>query len=491
MKVIFSDIKSIFQKGLNAVVELINSLYAQIQELTEKNTMLKSANAQLEERIKELTEQKAKDSHNSSKPSSTDGMKKKTKSLRRKSNRTSGGQKGHKGTTLSMVSEPDKVERIRLNKCNVCSHTFLETEKTVEKRQIIDVIFKLYVTEYQVECGLCENCNHISKAGFPDFCKKKIQYGSGLKSLIVYLNKYQLLPLKRTAELCKDLFKLKISEASILNFSKEGYDKLEVFESACKEAIIKSNVMHNDESGGRCAKTLKWFQVASTKFLTHFAFHDNRGRKAMDDIGILPAFKGKSVHDFFKSYFKYTCEHVLCNAHLLRELIFEHEVRLQEWANKMIALLLEIKEEVDNAKIQVTANALSNEMIKGYEQAFDDIVNTGITDNPYNPKDPHKRGRPKQTTARNLLDRLKTHREKYLAFMYDFNVPFDNNLAERDIRMLKLYMKISGCFRTFTGASHFCRIRSYLSTIRKNDLNVLESIQNVFTGKPFIPNCAE
>ena len=456
----FSDIKSIFLKGLNAVTELINSLYAQIKELTEKNANLTSTNKKLEERIKELTEQKSKNSHNSSKPSSTDGLKKKTKSLRIKSKRSSGGQKGHEGTTLSMVSNPDKTQRIRLNKCKGCNHSFLKIEKTIEKRQVIDVIFKSYVTEYQAECAECGNCKSHSKAEFPDFCKKKIQYGSGFKSLIVYLNKYQLLPLRRTAEICKDLFNLKISEASILNFSKEGYDKLEDFDVACKEAIIKSEVMHNDESGGRCAKTLKWFQVASTNLLTYFAFHDKRGSKAMDDIGILPAFKGKSVHDFYKSYFKYTCEHILCNAHLLRELIFEFEVCAQDWANKMIALLLEIKEEVNKAKEQVTANSLSMEMIKKYQEIFDEIVNTGLKDNPYKPKEPHKRGRPKQTTARNLLDRLQTHKGKYLAFMYDFNVPFDNNLAERDIRMLKLYMKISGCFRTFTGASHFCRIRS-------------------------------
>ena len=480
----FSDIKSIFQNGLSAVTELINSLYAQIKELTEKN-------AQLEERIKELTEQKSKDSHNSSKPSSTDGMKKKTKSLRRKSKRSSGGQAGHKGTTLSMVAEPDKVERIRLKKCKNCNHSFLKTEKTFDKRQVIDVIFQTYVTEYQAECAECEKCKSHSKAEFPDFCKKRIQYGEGFKSLIVYLNKYQLLPLRRTAELCKDLFNLRISEASILNFCKEGYDKLEVFDVACKAALIKSKVMHNDESGGRCAKTLKWFQVASTNLLTHFAFHDKRGSKAMNDIGILSAYKGKSVHDYFKSYFKYTCEHILCNAHLLRELIFEFEIRAQDWANKMITLLLEIKEDVDSAKERLNTNTLSEGMLKRYEEAFDEIVNTGLRDNPYIPKDPHKRGRPKQTTARNLLDRLQTHKGKYLAFMYDFNVPFDNNLAERDIRMLKLYMKISGCFRTFMGASHFCRIRSYISTVKKNKLNILSSIQNIFNNSPFIPNCAE
>ena len=212
----------------------------------------------------------------------------------------------------------------------------------------------------------------------------------------------------------------------------------------------------------------------------------------MDAIGILPDFKGKLVHDYCKSYFKYLCEHILCNAHLLRELVFEYTECAQEWAKEMIALLIEIKEAVDKAKEQVIpSNTLSTELLEKYEKAFDKIVETGLKYNPYKTKDPHKRGRAKQTTARNLLDRSLIHKSKYLAFMYDFNVPFDNNLAERDIRMLKLYMKISGCFRTLTGALHFCRIRSYISTVRKNDLPVMESIKNAFLGNPFIPKRAE
>lgn len=283
-----------------------------------------------------------------------------------------------------------------------------------------------------------------------------------------------------------------LDEATILSFCKEGYDKLATFEAITKKLLTKAEVLHGDESGGYCEKGLKWFHVACTKLLTMFAFHSRRGKEAMDAIGILPEFKGKLVHDYCKVYFKYLCEHVLCNAHLLRELVFEHTERAQGWANEMIALLLEIKEAVDNAKDKVaSSNSLSKEMLEKYEKAFEKIVETGLKDNPYKPKDPHKRGRPPQTTARNLLDRLQTHRGKYLAFMYDFNVPFDNNLAERDIRMLKLYMKISGCFRTLTGASHFCRIRSYISTVRKNDLEVLESIKNAFLAQPFIPKSAE
>ena len=491
----FLEIKSIFQKGLNAVTELVNSLYLQIKDLTEKLATLTSTITKLEERIKELTEQKAKDSHNSSKPPSTDGLKKKTKSLRKKSNRKTGGQLGHKGTNLLMVSDPEHIEKIELCECKSCGRKFLGTEKRLDKRQVIDVSLQRVVTEYQAEYADCIDCNTRSRADFPDFCKQKIQYGIGFKSLIVYLNKYQFLPLQRTAELSKELFGLKLSEATILSFCKEGYDKLAAFEVMTKKLLTEAKVLHGDESGGRCEKSLHWFHVACTRLITIFAFHKRRGKEAMDAIGILSVFKGKLVHDYCKAYFKYACEHVLCNAHLLRELVFEYTECAQEWAKEMIALLQEIKEAVDNAKDQVsTSNNLSKEILEKYEKAFNKIVETGLTYNPYKTKDPDKplkRGRAKQTTARNLLDRLSNHREKYLAFMYDFNIPFDNNLAERDIRMLKLYMKISGCFRTLTGASHFCRIRSYISTVRKNDLSVLDSIKNAFLGKSFIPKCAE
>lgn len=488
------EIKSIFQRGLNAVTELINSLYSQIKDLTEKIATLTSTVEKLEERIKELSVQKSKDSHNSSKPPSTDGLKKKTKSLRKKSNRKTGGQHGHKGTTLKMVDDPEHIEKIELCGCKKCGRKFLETEKKIDKRQVIEVSLQRVVTEYQTEYADCIECNTRSKTEFPDFCKQKIQYGSGFKSLIVYLNKYQFLPLQRTAELSKEFFGLKISEATILSFCKEGYDKLASFETITKKLLTEAKVLHGDESGGRCENALKWFHAACTRLLTIFAFHGRRGKEAMDAIGILPEFKGKLVHDFWKTYFKYFCEHVLCNAHLLRELLFEYTECAQEWANEMIALLMEIKEAVNKAKEQVTSNSLPVELLEKYEKTFIKIVETGLRHNPYKTKDPDKplkRGQAKQTTARNLLDRLSNHREKYLAFMYDFNVPFDNNLAERDIRMLKLYMKISGCFRTLTGASHFCRIRSYISTVRKNELSVLDSIKNAFLAQPFIPKSAE
>ena len=213
----FADIQTIFKKGLQSVVELINSLYAQIKELREQLAELKLKNSSLETKNKELAEQKAKDSHNSSKPSSTDGFKKKTKSLRAKSDRKSGGQEGHKGSNLSMVSTPDKVVRLSITNCLKCGKSVIDAPRTIKKRQIKEVIMQTFTTEYQQECVDCEDCNHKSKLAFPDFCKKAIQYGSGFKSLVVYLNKAQIIPLNRTAEIIKNLFDINLSEASILH----------------------------------------------------------------------------------------------------------------------------------------------------------------------------------------------------------------------------------------------------------------------------------
>lgn len=488
------EVKSAFKNGLQEILLLFKKLFSQITKLNNKISELEAKNKELEEKLKKLTEEKIKDSHNSSKPPSTDGLKKKATSLRKKSEKKSGGQKGHIGKTLEMTDAPDKIKRIKLTNCKLCGKTASKKCITIQKRQVFGFTIKKTVTEYQGECLDCPDCNYHSVADFPVFCSKKVQYSPIVKAFSVYLNKYQLVPLKRVTEIFSDIFDLKLSEGSIVNFNSEVFAKLEEFDNSCKEALIKSDLIHNDESGGRCEEKLQWFQVASNKLLTYFSFHHRRGTKAMNEIGILPKFHGKSVHDFYSSYFKFDVQHILCNAHLLRELIFEYEQNLHGWAGKMIDLLLEIKEKVDREKEKGKSNSLSKHLIQKYEVEFDKILKTGFKHNPYQSKESPKRGRAKQSSSRNLLDRLCNHKNSYLAFMHDFTVPFDNayaNLAERDIRMLKLYMKISGCFRTVRGANYFCRIRSYISTARKNNLNAFSSIKNAFRGKPFCSVLAE
>jgi hypothetical protein len=228
--------------------------------------------------------------------------------------------------------------------------------------------------------------------------------------------------------------------------------------------------------------------AASTAAATCYAIHRKRGREATDEIGILPAFMGRAIHDFWKAYFGYGCLHGLCNAHHLRELIFVHEQHGQDWAERMIDCLLDIKNAVDVAG--ETTDRLAAEKVRVFEARYRHILYEGYAQNPL-PAQPHaakkKRGRRKKTKPRNLLERLDEHRDEALAFMYDFNVPFDNNQAERDLRMMKVQQKISGMFRTEDGAEAFCRIRSYISTARKNAVGAMDAMTRLFNGNPFVP----
>ena len=252
--------------------------------------------------------------------------------------------------------------------------------------------------------------------------------------------------------------------------------------------------MHTDESGVRVKGKLHWLHVAATEQLTDYTVHAQRGQTAMDEAGILPDFKGRAMHDHWKPYFGYEdCTHALCNAHHLRELQFIEKQYGQRWAARMVDLLLEIKKAVEKTQ-ENGAEALPAGSEMAFEQRYNEILNDGYLINPRplppTGKKPKKRGRPAQTPPLNLLDRLRDFKPQTLAFMHDFRVPFDNNLAERDVRMIKVKQKVSGGFRTLDGAQDFAQIRGYLSTARKNAVNVFGAIRDAFFGKPFIPSCA-
>ena len=265
------------------------------------------------------------------------------------------------------------------------------------------------------------------------------------------------------------------------------YERLEAVEQKIKEQIASAAVVNFDETALYCNRQRHWLHVASTPKLTAYSYHPKRGTEAMDAMNILPQFHGRAIHDYWKPYFTYSCDHGLCNGHHLRELTFIAEQDQQEWASQMKALLLDIKDTVEHVQPQL--KRLDDATIRKFERQYRRIIKTGHQENPSpvitNPT--KKRGKPKQSSAKNLLDRFEKHPKEILAFMYDFNVPFDNNQGERDIRMMKVKQKISGCFRSGNGARYFCRIRGYISTAKKQGLNVLDAIQRIFDGNPLIP----
>ena len=343
-----------------------------------------------------------------------------------------------------------------------------------------------FQTEHRGEIKACARCGEVSTAAFPKGMTHKAQYGDRLKAYAVYIKNYGLLSYERAAELFEDLFSVPLSSGTLVNIDRNISERLEEVAARIKENIIASSIAHFDETGMRIEGKLHWLHVSSTNELTYYMPHQRRGSAATDEIGILPKFRGKAVHDGWSSYFKYLCDHVLCNAHHLRELTFIYEHYSQKWAKSMIDFLLEVKEKKERTKRE----GFDTGTIKEYENRYRRIIVAGMRANPPPVEDTQrkKRGRKKKSKALNLLERLKRYEKATLAFMYDFTVPFDNNLGERDIRMMKVQQKISGTFRSFDGALSFCRIRSYISTVKKQSVNVIMAIEDAFAGDTLLPH---
>lgn len=348
---------------------------------------------------------------------------------------------------------------------------------------------ELVVSEHQAEEKCCPCCGVLNRAAFPPDVNSVVQYGSGIKGLMVYLMEGQLLPSGRVCELLSEVLGCEVSEGTLYNARQRCHEQLEEVEVSLKAAIQGAEVGHFDETGMRVQGKLMWLHVACTVVLTYYFIHPKRGQAAMEAMGLLPSFGGTSVHDGWKSYAGYDCDHALCNAHHLRELLFVVERYSQSWADEMMVLLIAIKDQVAVAKT-ARQQALTPEQLTDFEQRYQCLIEEGFKANPPPPTDEvvaKKRGRPKQSPPKNLLDRLQTHQAAVLAFMYDFRVPFDNNQAERDLRMMKLKQKISGGFRSIEGARMFCRIRGYISTLRKQGINVLDALKRVFREAPVFP----
>jgi transposase len=472
------EIIACYAQGEEAVIVLVESLVARINAL--------------ETRIEVLENQKSKDSKNSSKPPSADGFAKRTNSLRTKSGRKSGGQKDHPGSTLEWCEEVDEVFIHPVVDCKSCGAS-LENVEVLNLRcsQVHELPpIKLVVHEHQAQEKCCPNCGVLNQGKLPAFVNSLVQYGPGLKGLMVYLMEGQLLPSERAQELLQEVIGCEISEATLYNTRLRCYEELAAVEAYIKSGIQVAPVVHFDETGMRVKSKLMWLHVACNGWLTAYFIDPNRGQLAMDAIDILPNFEGVSVHDGLASYGKYDSIHALCNAHHLRELRFMVERYEQDWASDMITLLVEIKTNIATAQsdgeISLTLFQLAD-----FERRYQDIIAAGLIANPSPPINldlPKPKGRPKQSPPKNLLDRLQLHQSAVLLFMHDWRVPFDNNQAERDLRMMKLKQKISGTFRSMEGAQQFCRIRGYISTLRKQGIQVLNALRLVFLETPLFPS---
>jgi len=478
---------------LDYTVEQLNAIYDSGKRITvDFIIILIDKINHLEARVQELEEQISKDSHNSNKPPSSDNpytkSEKKTKSRRKRSDKKPGGQQGHTGYSLQPTDDPDHKVTIKVEGICDCGRD-LESAEIIDyvNRQLFDIILpQLSSTEFCGEVRECA-CGKVHKPDFPDYLNAKVQYGPSIKSLAVYLKHHGMISYERLQELYKELFGIQLSQGTLVNFINECSKRLTPVAEETKAAIIASDVVHFDESGFRILGSLHWLHSASTGVLTYYFAHKKRGTEAMTAMGILPYFTGTAVHDHWESYYTYACTHGLCNAHHLRELIYfaEHE---EKWAEKLMDCLIDGKNEKDESLI------LSEKRITYYKNRVKRILREGLDLHPKRVKTNKTRGRPKQTKQYNFLSRLSKKVDDVLRFIIDAAVSFDNNQGERDIRMLKVQQKVSGTFRSYRGAESFCRIRGYISSIRKNKQSVFDAIRSVWSSQIVRPNvlvCAE
>jgi transposase len=448
---------------------------------------LRQENVQLRALVRELEARLGKDSHNSSKPPSSDPPYRKPRSLRQPSARKPGGQQGRRGGTLRQVEQPDEVcIHAPIGHCS-CGRPLDEASATLlgQRRQTVEIEVRRRVVEPRVAQHTCA-CGRQHRGAFPEWARGPIQYGPSVQALAVYLTQYQLLPYARSAELLADLAGIAISPATLEAATRGAAEQVKPAVEAIREALVEAPVAHADESGMRVEGKLHWLHVLSTARLSAYWIHPKRGREALEAFGLLRRFEGVLVHDHWSAYALYTCLHAMCNAHHLRELIGIGEATGQAWPERLIELMLAGKAEAERAR-EAGLSALPPQRLEHYWQRYLEILAEGEALNPPAERGSGKRGRIRQSPAYNLLRRLREHRDETLRYLSELRVPFDNNQAERDIRMPKCKQKVSGCLRSADGAEAFALIRSYLSTLRKQSANLLHALTSAFQGKAPVP----
>ena len=416
----------------------------------------------------------AKNSKNSNIPPSMDPNRE--KKPKPKQERKPGGQPGHAGFTLQQTENPDTIIEIKVDRINLPPGHWKYAG--YEKRQVFDLKIIKHVTEYRAEILVNKTGEKVT-AEFPSGLVQKAQYGNGVKAHSVYMSVQQLIPCGRVGEHFASQMGLPLSAGTVHTFKEEAYTLLEPYEIWVKEQIRNSKIIHDDETGVVIEGKLAWLHVASTEQNTLYYPHEKRGKAAMDEMGVLGAEGGVLIHDHWKPYFSYeNKEHGLCNAHYVRELTAASEEG-QQWPERMAELLTETNKQTNEA-----GGKLSEDEQRRVRKKYMRILAEAEKENPIPVwEGEQKRGRKARTKTRNLLDRMREYKEDILRFMSDIDVPFTNNQAERDIRMMKVQQKISGSFRSWDGAKYFCRIRGYLSTSEKHNISSADALEILFNGK--------
>lgn len=481
------DFMQILLEKINSLTTVTMEQSRQISNQTETISALTETIKLLSEENARLREQINKNSNNSSKPPSSDGFNKPNpKSLRKPSGKKQGAQKGHEGKGLSITQSPDETIRHIPSKCTGCSNAGKCTSCGItETRYEVDIRIDTKVTAHQVLSFKCQKeSGKVLTGSFPANITGTIQYGDNLEALAISLNTVGMMGINRTHNILSAVFGIPISTGTICSMVKSCAGKLVNTVEKIRAMVTSLPLVHFDETGTRVDKKTIWVHNASNKDFTYLTIEAKRGAAGMDASGVLPGFRGIAVHDCWKSYWSYDAvTHAICCAHLLRELTGVSENHPdQSWADKMKKLLLRMKK-VRDAAVDTDKQNLSYYHLHSFDIEYDSIINEARALNPIKEKQANKRGRLPKGKLRALVERLAEYKGGVCLFTKNFIVPFDNNQAERDVRMVKVKTKVSGCFRTKEGADSFAKIMSYIGTANKHGINSFVAIKKALTGQ--------
>ena len=467
-------------KDIQALQELVIKLIARVESLEAENRLLLARTQALEAENRELRARLDANSRNSHRPPSSEGLRKQP-ALPKKKSKAKGGQKGHQGKTLEMVSQADRTEECRAEVCSCGQALSKVVMQVLERRQVFELPEpKLEVIEYQRLGCTCPACGAAVSGRFPEGVSAPVQYGAGVKTLTTLLNVQGCLSYEKIRQLFSDLFGYELNEATILNGNERTHQALERCEQQIAQALCQAQSAHFDESGLRVEGRLHWLHSVSAERFTYLFVHDKRGKKALrSEYSLLPHFRGWAIHDCWSSYFTFgECRHAVCGAHLLRELLALQEQK-RKWAAAFRNYLLQLYDFTGQGR-----KALAAGMRVWASRRYDELLALGRVEEPPPEKKKGQRGRAKGSKGYNLLQRLEKYKTAVLAFAFHACVPFTNNQAERDLRPAKVKQKMAGCFRTLRGARIYARIQGFISTVRKHGLNVFKELRAALMGAP-------